>query len=82
MIGHTIEISAGLPTMYFISFSISASVDAGLKIVRNASSPGDRCVSEGIAELFGWFFVALSNTPSVDHDIMLASHAINANRTK
>src|SRR5271166_6515458 len=39
IICHAIGMFAGLPTMYFMSFRTSASVDAGLKIVFNASSP-------------------------------------------
>jgi hypothetical protein len=39
-------------------------------------------VSKGGAELFGFFLFALADVAPVDHDIMLVSRPIDADRTK
>ena len=43
---------------------------------------GQRRVSKGVAELFGRFFLALTNSSAIDHDVMFVGNTINADRTE
>jgi hypothetical protein len=43
---------------------------------------GQRCVSEGLAELLGRFFLAFGDCPAIYHHVVLVGDAVNADRTK
>src|SRR5712692_4259880 len=43
---------------------------------------GQGCVPESVAELLGYFLLALANLPAIDQHVVFVGDAINADRTK
>ncbi len=42
----------------------------------------ERCMSKFVSEFFGRFFLALADATTVDHDVILISRSVNADRAK
>jgi hypothetical protein len=43
---------------------------------------GERCVAEGVTELFGWLLLALADLSAVDHHVVFIGNAIDPDGTE